>query len=39
MFRYQTLIGPRLRARTLPAQKNEVRIACSVINRMTQLVL
>jgi hypothetical protein len=37
MFRYKTLIGPRLRARTLPAQKSEARIACAVINRMTQL--
>ena len=37
MFRYKTLIGPRLRARTLPAQKNKARIACLVINRMTQL--
>jgi hypothetical protein len=37
MFRYKTLIGPRLRARTLTAQKTEARIACSVINRMTQL--
>jgi Transposase DDE domain len=37
MFRYKTLIGPRLHARTLAAQKSEARIACSVINRMTQL--
>jgi hypothetical protein len=37
MFRYKTLIGPRLRARTLPTQKVEARIACSVLNRMTQL--
>jgi hypothetical protein len=36
MFRYQTLIGPTLRARTLPAQKTEARIACAVINRMTE---
>jgi hypothetical protein len=37
MFRYKTLIGPRLRARTLAAQKSEARIACAVINRRTQL--
>src|SRR3954452_19527208 len=37
MFRYKTLIGPRLRARTLPEQKSEARIACAVINRMTPL--
>jgi DDE family transposase len=37
MFRYKTLIGPTLRARTLPAQKTEARVACSAMNRMTQL--
>jgi hypothetical protein len=37
MFRYKTLIGPTLRARTLPAQRIEARVACSVIHRMTQL--
>ena len=37
MFRYKTLIGPALRARTLPAQKTEARAACSVMNRITQL--
>jgi hypothetical protein len=37
MFRYKVLIGPTLRARTLPAQKSETRMACAVINRMTQL--
>jgi hypothetical protein len=31
------LIGPTLRARTLPVQKSEARMACAVINRMTQL--
>jgi hypothetical protein len=36
MFRYQTRIGPMLRARTLAAQKTEARVACSVLNRMTQ---
>jgi hypothetical protein len=37
MFRYKTLIGPALRARTLATQKTETRIACGVINRMTEL--
>jgi hypothetical protein len=37
MFRYKTLIGPRLRARALAAQKTEARIGCAVINRMTQI--
>ena len=37
MFRYKGLIGRRLRARNLCAQKVEARIACAVINRMTKL--
>jgi hypothetical protein len=37
MFRYQTRIGPTLRARTFAAQQVEAQIACSVINRMTEL--
>jgi hypothetical protein len=37
LFRYKTLIGPTLRARTIAAQRTEARIACSVLNRMTQL--
>ena len=37
MFRYKTLIGSRLRARTFATQKGEARIACAVLNRMTQL--
>jgi hypothetical protein len=37
MFRYKAIIGRRLRARTLPAQKTEARAACSVLNRMTRL--
>jgi hypothetical protein len=36
MFRYKTLIGPALRARTLTAQKTEARLARSAINRMNQ---
>ena len=37
MFRYKAIIGRGLRARTLPAQKTEARVACSVLNRMTRL--
>jgi hypothetical protein len=37
MFRCKTVIGPGLRARTLPAQKTEARVGCSVLNRMTRL--
>jgi hypothetical protein len=37
VFRYKTIIGRRLRARTLPSQKTETRVACSVLNRMTRL--
>jgi hypothetical protein len=31
------IIGRGLRARTLPSQKTEARVACSVLNRMTRL--
>ncbi len=37
MFRYKAIIGSGLRARTLPAQKTEAKVACSVLNRMTRL--
>ena len=37
MFRYKTLISPALRAQKFAAQKTEARVACSVMNRMTQL--
>ena len=37
VFRYKTIIGRRLRARTLPTQKTEARVGCSVLNRMTRL--
>ena len=37
IFRFKTIIGRRLRSRTLPSQQTEVRIACSIINTMTQL--
>lgn len=32
--RYKRIIGPRLRARSFPAQRTEVAIGCSVLNRM-----
>ncbi len=37
VFRYKAIIGRRLRARTLPAQKTEAKVGCSVLNRMTRL--
>lgn len=37
MFRDQTLIGRRLRARSLPGQKGEARMGCAVIHPMTRL--
>ena len=37
MFRYKATIGRHLRARTLPAQKTEARVACAVLNRMARL--
>jgi len=36
MFRYKHLIGPKLGARSLPAQRGEVAIAVAVLNRMTR---
>ena len=37
MFRYKAILGRDLRARTLPAQKTEARVGCSVLNRMARL--
>jgi Transposase DDE domain len=37
MFRYKTIIGGSVRARTLPAQKTETKVACSLLNRITRL--
>ncbi|MGC8531762.1 MAG: IS5/IS1182 family transposase, partial [Acidiphilium sp.] len=37
MFRYKTIIGRRLHARTLPNQQTEAKIACNVLNRMASL--
>jgi Transposase DDE domain len=37
MFRYKTIIGRRLNARTLPNQRTEAKIGCAVLNQMTAL--
>jgi hypothetical protein len=37
MFRYKTIIGRRLHARTLPNQRTEAKVGCGVLNRMTAL--
>lgn len=37
MYRYKSIIGDRLRARTAGAQKTEALIAVNVLNRMTEL--
>jgi len=37
MFRYKATLGSGLRARTLPAQKTETKVGCSVLNRITPL--
>jgi hypothetical protein len=37
MYRYKTIVGRRLHARTLPNQRIEAKIGCTVINRMTGL--
>jgi hypothetical protein len=35
MYRYKTIIGRRLLARTLSGQQVEAKIGCNVLNRMT----
>jgi IS5 family transposase len=37
VFRFKTIFGDTLRARTLPRQITEARVKCAVLNRMTQL--
>ncbi len=37
MYRYKAIIGGRLRARSLPNQRVEMKVACSILNRMTGL--
>ena len=36
IFRYKTIIGRRLQARTLPKHRAEIKIGCNVVNRMTR---
>jgi hypothetical protein len=35
MYRYKTIIGQRLHARTLSSQQVEAKVGCNVLNRMT----
>ena len=35
MFRYKTIIGDKLKARTFDRQKTEIKIACKILNVMT----
>jgi hypothetical protein len=35
VYRYKTIVGRRLQARTLPTQRIEAKIGCNVLNRMT----
>ena len=35
VYRYKTIIGRRLQARTLPNQRTEAKIGCNALNRMT----
>jgi transposase len=37
VYRYKTIIGRRLQARTLPNQRTEAKIGCNALNRMTRL--
>jgi hypothetical protein len=37
VYRYKTIIGRRLHARTLPNQRTEAKIGCNVLNQMTEL--
>jgi hypothetical protein len=37
MYRYKTIIGPMVRARTLQGQRVEARVGCQILDRMTSL--
>jgi hypothetical protein len=37
VFRYKTIIGPAMRARTLQGQRVEARVGCRILNTMTTL--
>jgi len=36
VFRYKTIIGPRMWSRTLAGQRVEVQLACGILNTMTR---
>jgi len=37
VFRYKTILGQRMRSRSLGSQRAEVRLACKILNTMTSL--
>ena len=37
MYRYKTIIGHKMRARSLEGQKTELQIGCKILNTMTRL--
>ena len=37
MSRYKAIIGGSMRSRTMPSQKTEAALACTILNSMTQL--
>ena len=37
VYRYKTIIGRRLHARTLPNQRTEAKLGCNILNRITHL--
>ncbi|NNM03455.1 MAG: transposase [Gemmatimonadetes bacterium] len=37
VFRYKTILGQRMRSRSLGSQRAEVRLACRILNTMTSL--
>ena len=37
IYRYKTIIGRRLRSRTMASQGTEISIACAILNNMAQL--
>ena len=37
VYRYKTIIGRKLHARTLPNQRTEAKLGCNILNRMTAL--
>ncbi|MBT8395859.1 MAG: IS5 family transposase [Gemmatimonadetes bacterium] len=37
VFRYKNILGKRMRSRSLPSQRVEVKLACKILNTMTSL--